>query len=53
MFVIDYIIVHELAHLREANHSPEFWNIVRTHVPKTEKARAWLSDNGQVFEEEI
>jgi hypothetical protein len=53
MFVIDYIIIHELAHLLEANHTPKFWNIVRTHVPKMEKARAWLSDNGQVLEEEI
>lgn len=53
MFVIDYVIVHELAHLLEANHTPQFWNVVRTHVPRMEKARAWLSDNGQVLEEEI
>lgn len=53
MFVIDYVIVHELAHLLEGNHTPQFWNVVRTHVPKMEKARAWLSDNGQVLEEEI
>jgi predicted metal-dependent hydrolase len=52
-FVIDYVIVHELAHLIEANHTPRFWNVVRTHVPKMEKARAWLSDNGQVLEEEV
>jgi len=52
-FVIDYVIVHELAHLIEANHTPRFWNVVRTHVPKMEKARAWLNDNGQVLEEEI
>jgi len=52
-FVIDYVIVHELAHLIEANHTPQFWNVVRTHVPKMEKARAWLNDNGQVLENEI
>lgn len=52
-FVIDYVIVHELAHLIEANHTPRFWNVVKTHVPKMEKARAWLNDNGQVLEEEI
>jgi predicted metal-dependent hydrolase len=52
-FVIDYVIVHELAHLIEANHTSRFWNIVRTHVPKMQKARAWLNDNGQVLEEEI
>jgi predicted metal-dependent hydrolase len=32
MFVIDYVIVHELAHLMESNHTPKFWNIVRTQV---------------------
>ena len=53
MFVIDYVIVHELAHLIEANHTPWFWNIVRTQIPKMEKARTWLSENGQVLEEEI
>lgn len=53
MFVIDYIIVHELAHLIEANHTLRFWNVVRTHVPKMEKARAWLNENGQALEEEI
>ena len=53
MFVIDYVIVHELAHLIEANHTLRFWNIVRAQIPKMEKARAWLSENGQVLEQEI
>jgi predicted metal-dependent hydrolase len=53
MLVIDYVIVHELAHLMEANHTPRFWNIVRTHVPYAAKARAWLAENGQLLEEEI
>jgi len=53
MFVIDYVIVHELAHLIEGNHTPRFWNIVRAQTPKMEKARTWLSENGQVLEEEI
>jgi len=52
-FVIDYVIVHDLAHLIESNHTSRFWNVVRTHVPQLEKARAWLRDNGQVLEEEI
>ncbi len=53
MFVIDYIIVHELSHLIEANHTARFWNIVRTQIPKLDKARTWLGDNGQILEQEI
>lgn len=53
MFVIDYVIVHELAHLLEANHTPRFWNIVRTKAPLAEKAKAWLKLHGQLLEEEI
>ena len=53
MFVIDYVIVHELAHLIEGNHTPRFWNIVRTQVPTTEKARSWLREHGQLLEQDI
>lgn len=53
MFVIDYVIVHELAHLIESNHTPRFWNIVRAQLPAMEKARTWLSENGQILEEEL
>jgi len=42
MFVIDYVIVHELAHLIEPHHTPRFWNIVRAQSPTMEKAREWL-----------
>ena len=44
--VVDYLIAHELAHLIEANHTPEFWNIVAVHVPTWEKARRWLRHHG-------
>ena len=53
MFVIDYVIAHELAHLIEANHTPRFWNILRAQTPNMEKARSWLRDNGNILEEEI
>jgi predicted metal-dependent hydrolase len=53
MFVIDYAIVHELAHLIEANHTARFWNIVRAQAPTMDRAKAWLQENGQLLEQVI
>lgn len=53
MFVIDYVIVHELAHLIEPNHTAAFWSIVRAKTPTMEKAKTWLKEHGQVLEQEI
>lgn len=53
MFVIDYVIVHELTHLIEANHTPRFWNIVRSQTPTMEKAKAWLKEYGQLLEQAL
>lgn len=53
MFVVDYVIVHELAHLLENNHTDRFWNIVRASNPTMEKAKTWLKEHGQILEEEI
>ena len=53
MFVIDYVIVHELAHLIEANHTSRFWNVISTQTPTMDKARAWLKDHGQLLEQTI
>jgi len=50
MIVVDYLIVHELAHVLEPNHSQEFWNIVAVHVPSWVKARGWLKQYGAQLE---
>jgi len=41
---IDYVVAHELAHLREMNHSPRFWDVVRSVLPDYEHARGTLKD---------
>lgn len=43
--VIDYVVVHELAHLEHKNHSKSFWNSVKVMYPNYEKAKAWLRVN--------
>ncbi len=42
--VIDYVVAHELAHLREMNHSVRFWSLVRSVVPDYEVAQAALKN---------
>jgi predicted metal-dependent hydrolase len=48
--VMDYVIVHELAHILEPNHSGEFWNILAVHAPTGSRARQWLQQNGSRLE---
>ena len=42
---IDYVVAHELAHLREMNHSAAFWDVVRSVLPDYQAARETLSDD--------
>lgn len=44
--VIDYIIVHELAHLRISEHNQDFWNLVRSILPHYEEDKEWLRIHG-------
>ena len=44
--IVDYVVVHELAHLLFLNHSAEFWSVVETAIPDYRLHRKWLNDNG-------
>jgi predicted metal-dependent hydrolase len=43
---IDYVIVHELCHLRELNHSRQFWALVAQYCPEYARWRKWFKTNG-------
>lgn len=45
-YVIDYIVVHELCHLREMNHSEKFWAEVEKIMPDYQRAELWLKQSG-------
>ena len=44
--IIDYLIVHELCHIKEHNHSKAYWNHVEKALPDYKQSRAWLDENG-------
>ena len=44
-FVLDAVVVHELAHLRIRSHDKRFWGLVEHHAPRTPEARRWLRDH--------
>jgi len=45
-FVLDYLAAHEVAHLKEMNHSPQFWRVAHALCPRLEEAERWLKRNG-------
>ncbi|WP_433947038.1 M48 family metallopeptidase [Paenibacillus sp. SN-8-1] len=44
--MVDYVLAHELAHLKEMNHTPEYWNTLRMLLPDYEERKEWLRING-------
>lgn len=46
MSIVDYVLVHELAHLKYLDHSPEYWRFVRSILPDYEQRKEWLRING-------
>ena len=44
--ILDYVVVHELAHTKEHNHSKKFWDIVENIIPDYKERRKWLKNNG-------
>jgi predicted metal-dependent hydrolase len=48
-FVLDYLVAHEVSHLREMNHSIHFWRTVKETCPDMALGRAWLKANGSTL----
>lgn len=48
--VIDYLVAHEVAHLKEMNHGPRFWKLCKELCPETDKCKAWLKRNGSALQ---
>ena len=46
-------MVHELAHLIEPNHTPRFWNIIRSQLAHVEQAKQWLKEHGELLEQTV
>lgn len=47
--VRDYVVVHELCHLKEMNHSARFWALVEKILPDYKREEAWLKENGHIL----
>jgi len=47
MSIVDYVVAHELVHLKHSNHSKDFWQSVETIIPDYEERLEWLKVNGR------
>jgi predicted metal-dependent hydrolase len=48
--IVDYIVVHELCHLIQRDHSRKFWDLVGSILPDFKKRKKWLKENGLKLE---
>lgn len=48
-FVLDYVVAHEVAHLKHMNHGPRFWKLVRELTSEADAAQDWLGRNGPLL----
>ena len=47
--VLDYILIHELVHIKEKNHSKKFWGCLESFLPDYRGCRIWLKENGNLL----
>jgi predicted metal-dependent hydrolase len=50
MRIIDYVVAHEMVHLREPHHTPEFWRLVERAMPDCARRKDWLAEHGNETE---
>ena len=47
--VCDYVVIHELCHLKHMDHSESFWQLVKTICPEYKQYKKWLKENGALL----
>jgi predicted metal-dependent hydrolase len=48
--ITEYVVAHEMCHLKHRSHSPAFWKLLRSVFPVTDECRVWLDGNKEVWE---
>ena len=47
--IVDYVVIHELCHMIQSNHSPKFWHEVEKYDPSYKEHKKWLKENGNLL----